>query len=105
VPAQSPEATPTTTLLGVGRTHWRQFAPAWAFPVFVFYGSALAEQLNIGGVFYWVFVIPLFYWSFFRASKPWLSKSAPYLAVVFWAMVVPFLVWGATVFSNILLFG
>jgi hypothetical protein len=85
------------TLLGVAKQNWRLFLPAWLFPPVFLFGSMAAERFAVGVWFYWLVVMPLFFWSFFRASRPWLLKTAPYFQVVFWAIAVPFLVFVATV--------
>ena len=45
--------------------------------------------------------LPAFFWSFFRASRPWLNRTAPYTHTVFWAMVVPFIIWTVAVFTRL----
>jgi hypothetical protein len=89
------------SLTGVVRTHWRSFAPAWVFPLFLLFGGTFAESKDWGGVFFVVAALPLFFWSFFRAVKPWRDRKAPYIAVVFWSMLVPFVVWCVAVLSRL----
>jgi hypothetical protein len=82
--------------------HWRSFAPAWAFPVFFFSGTRVAEAVRQGEPVFLFVAAPLFFWSFWRAMRPVRQGLLAYGPYVFWGMVVPFLIWGAVVFSQAL---
>ena len=87
--------------LSVVKLHWRAFAPAWVFPVFLLYGSVTAERTGHETLFFFCLAVPVFVWSFFRAVRPGLDEEAPVPYVVFWAMVVPFVIWGVAVFLRL----
>jgi hypothetical protein len=83
------------------RMYWRRFLPAWVFPFIFLYGELAANEAGHPVVFFWAVAAPLFFWSFGRATLPWLRQEAHYWHIVFWAMVVPFLIWVFAVFSRI----
>jgi len=90
-----------STLIGTAKIFWRDFVPAWAFPVIFLYGSLAFERLG-PPFLYFCLAAPLFFWSFNRASRPYSQKNARYWHVVFWGMVVPFIVWAFAVISRII---
>lgn len=90
------------TLIATARIFWRDFAPAWAFPFVFLYGFTAFEWL---GFPFWLSVLvagPCFFWSFFRATRPYIQKRASYWHVVFWGMLIPFIVWILAVNSRII---
>jgi hypothetical protein len=89
-------ADPRLSLLGAARTHWKYFALAWAWPVFLYLGGALGlvNQATFGLV-----LLPLFFLGFFRAQLPHHRKQVGYWPTVFWSMLVPFFVWAFIVFG------
>ena len=90
------------TLLAAARVHWRSFAPAWLFPFVFLYGGLASEASGHEQSFFLLIAAPLFFWSFFRATRPLRQAELEYWPCVFWAIIVPFLVWGAAVFSRLL---
>ena len=89
-----------TTLLASARKHWRALAPAWAFPIVFFCGSLLADRIGHPNIFF-VALLPLFFWSFGRASGLWLRREIRYGHAVFWCIIVPFVIWGIAVFAHL----
>ena len=92
-----------TTLGGTARRFWRHFAPAWVFPVVFLYGGVASESLGHALLFFVLVVTPLFFWSFFRSTRPHREKLIPYWHWVFWGVLVPFLVWGVAVLTRLAL--
>ena len=88
-------------LVAAAKAHWRSFLPAWIFPVFFLYGGLASESAGHPALFFWVVAAPLFFWSFFRATRVSIRLKIGYWCCVFWAMVVPFLVWTIAVFSRL----
>ena len=88
-------------LIAVGKAYWRSFLPAWLFPVFFLYGGLASESAGHPELFFWVIAAPLFFWSFFRATRASIQLKIGYWRCVFWAMVVPFLVWTVAVLSRL----
>ncbi len=78
------------SLSDAARSHWRSFLPAWIFPFVFFYGGGVSDSLGHPNLFFFMIALPLFYWSFYRASRPWLQSRVKYWHCVFWAMLVPF---------------
>lgn len=89
------------SLFAAARTFWRSFAPAWLFPFVLLYGGLAAERLGHPGLFFWLFAAPLFFWSYFRASRPWMERRIRYWHGAFWVMLFPFLIWAVAVYSRL----
>lgn len=89
-----------TTFFATAKAHWRSFLPAWVFPVLFLYGSLASESADHFALFFWIVAVPLFFWSFSRATRPSIRLKIGYWRCVFWAMVVPFLVWTAAGLST-----
>jgi hypothetical protein len=51
----------------------------------------MAERTGHVELFYYVVLVPLFFWSFFRSIRPGFMYSEPYFKVVLWAIVAPIL--------------
>jgi hypothetical protein len=81
------------TLLGAAREHWRSFLPAWLFPIVFFYGGKVADRVDHPGLFFFVVAIPLFFWSYGRASSVWTRREISYRHAVLLGLVAPFVVW------------
>lgn len=95
------EESRSISLLDAARSHWRSFLPAWIFPFVFFYGGGLSDSMGHPDLFFFAIAAPLFYWSFYQASCPWLQKRVKYWHCVFWAMLVPFLLGIAAVASRL----
>ncbi|MDP1817280.1 MAG: hypothetical protein Q8K92_22680 [Leadbetterella sp.] len=91
------------SLLDMAKIHWRAFAPMWIFPVFFLAGGTIADQIGHPEIFFWS-ITPLFFWVFFRASKPCRPKEKGYLKCIFWAIFFPLIIWGVAVYARHLLF-
>jgi hypothetical protein len=87
-------------LMNTARVYWRSFAPAWIFPVFFLYGGLASESLGHPLLFFWGIAAPLFLWSFFRAVRV-VEHGVSFWHCVFWAMLVPFVIWAGAVFSRL----
>ena len=90
------------TLIATARIFWRDFAPVWAFPVIFLYGFIAFERLDLPFWLFGLIAAPFFFWSSFRASRPYIQKKASYWHVVFWGMLIPFIVWILAVNSRII---
>jgi hypothetical protein len=99
------ELTQPTNLWGSAKTYWRSFLPAWLFPFVFFYGGGVSDSLGYPNLFFAVVALPLFFWCFFRATRPWHRHQVRYWHCVFWAMVIPFLVGIVAVGSRLALLG
>src|SRR5262245_20196517 len=84
-----------TTLLAAGRMFWRSFAPAWVFPAVLLPIFLVSEKIGHPLLIWWLVEMPLFFWCFLRATRPWLDGRIRYSHQAFWGVVVPFLVWVA----------
>jgi len=93
------------SLAATARDYWRAFAPAWVFPLVFLYGGLASERIGHASLFFWAIATPLFFWSFGRASAPWLRQEVSYWHGVFWSMVMPFLIWVLAVFSRLAVLG
>lgn len=91
-----------TTLIGTGRAFWRNFLPAWIFPVFIIFGGLASDTLGHPLLFFWLVASPLFFWSFFRWARLWLERKVRYWHAAFWGMVFPFIIAVATAFSRLI---
>ena len=81
-------------LFASARRHWRSLLPSWLFPiVFLFGGFALDGAIGHSTLTFWVLWLPLFFWSFSRATTPFRRREMPITHVWVWAMLVPFLLW------------
>lgn len=89
------------TLIKTARIFWRDFAPAWIFPLVFLCGFLVFDSLGHPFLFFWIVAAPLFYWSGNRASRPYFQKKAHYWHVAFWGVLVPFIVWAVAVFSRL----
>ncbi|WP_148282971.1 hypothetical protein [Pseudogulbenkiania sp. NH8B] len=85
--------TSPATLLAVAKVYWRHFAPAWMLPIVLLPVDALSARLGHPLLFFWLIVMPLFFWGIFRGARPWLEHKIKYWHCVFWIMVFPFLIW------------
>jgi hypothetical protein len=91
----------STSLIGAARAHWRSFGPVWVFPLVFLFGGLASERLGHPTLFYWVVALPLFFWAFFRATAVWRKGLLSYWHTVFWAMLVPFLIWAVAVYARL----
>jgi hypothetical protein len=82
------------------KTYWRSYAPAWIFPVFYVFGDLVAEKNGRALLFTWVVATPLFIWSFHRSTLPWRHGKVSYWNYIFWAILVPVIIW---VFAGMIL--
>lgn len=94
------ESTLPATLFKAGKLFWRIFAPAWLFPVVFLYGGIASEELGYPLPFFFFVAIPLFFWSFFRASRPWLDQKIQFWHSAFWGLLLPLLIWTVAVLSR-----
>ncbi|MFK2930811.1 hypothetical protein [Dyella agri] len=92
------------TLLRTVRTYWRAFAPAWIFPAIFLFGGLASDRMGHPNLFFFA-VLPLFFWSFSRATGPWRRGEIRYWHGAFWCLVVPFIVWGVAVFAHLAVVG
>jgi hypothetical protein len=99
------ESTQSTSLWGAAKAHWRNFAPAWVFPIVFFYGGGVSDSLGHPQLFVAFVALPLFFLSFFYAVRPWLRRQIKYWHCMFWVTVFPFLVGFAAVGSRLALLG
>jgi hypothetical protein len=88
-------------LFGAAKLFWREFAPAWIFPVLFLYGGLASERVGHPLAFFWLIAVPLLFWCFARAARPWLQGHLSYWHCVFWSMLVPFAIWAAAVYSRL----
>ena len=91
----------TASLIEAAKIHWRSFAPAWVFPLVFLFGGLASERLGHPALFFWIVALPLFFWAFSRATAVWRKGGLGYWPTVFWAMLVPFLIWAAAVYAGL----
>lgn len=83
------------------KMHWRSFAPMWIFPVVFLYGGETSYAQRHFNIFFWLVALPVFFWSFSRATTLWREGRSNYPQVAFWAGIVPFLIWVMAVYSRL----
>jgi hypothetical protein len=81
------------TFLGAVRKQWQSFLPAWIFPIVFFYGGKVADGVGHPNLFLFVVAIPLFLWSYGRASAVWIRREISYRHAVLMGLVTPFVIW------------
>jgi hypothetical protein len=86
------------SLLNSAKQNWHSFWPAWAFPVLLIFGSVVLEHSSRPLLIFIIIFIPLFFWSFFRATRPWMRQEIKYSHFAFWVILVPFSTWCILVF-------
>ena len=89
------------SLLQSARLFWREFIGAWLFPLFFLLGGVAAERLGHPALFFWLVAMPLFFWAFARASRPWLRKQVKYWHAVVLGMLLPFAVFALAVYARL----
>jgi hypothetical protein len=89
-----------STLLEAARTHWRAFMPAWIFPAVFLFGGVASDRMGHPDIFFFA-VLPLFFWSFARASGPWRRAEIRYWHGIFWCVAAPFVVWILAIFAHL----
>ena len=99
------ESGQSTSFSGIAKTHWRSFMPAWGFPFVFFYGGGVSDSLGYPTLFFVFIALPLFFWSFFRATRAYVQDRAGYWPCVFWGLVVPFFLGIVAVGSRLALLG
>ncbi|ULU24973.1 hypothetical protein [Dyella terrae] len=92
--------THSSTLFDAGKMHWRAFVLAWIFPVVFLFGGLTADRLGYPALFFFA-ILPLFFWSFVRASSPWRRREISYWHGMFWSLAVPFTIWAIAVFIHL----
>lgn len=84
---------PVQTFLDAAKKHWRSFLPAWLFPIVFFYGGKIADRADHPGLFFFAIAIPLFFWSYGRASSVWTRREISYRHAVLMGLLAPLVVW------------
>jgi hypothetical protein len=95
---------PNSTLLGTAAIHWRAFVLAWIFPVIFLLGGLASDQFGYPSLFFFA-LLPLFFWSFSRASGPWRKREISYWHGIFWGLAVPFIIWALAVLTHLAVAG
>lgn len=72
------------------KRNWSYFAWSWAFVAWAVLVGMTVDALGFGRAFFWMST-PLFFYCFFRGTRPWFRGSATYIQTVVWAMLAPFL--------------
>ena len=80
----------THSLFETVRLFWREYLAAWLYPLLLLFGGSASARLGHPVLFLWLVGFPLFFWSFWRASRPWLSKRIPYWHAVVLGVLIPF---------------
>jgi hypothetical protein len=80
------------SLIAVGRRYWLKFLPMWLFPVGFFFTRFLPEGSTRPGqyLYLWVPVVLICLWV---ANLPRREGAATWFQTMFWATLVPFLIW------------
>jgi hypothetical protein len=94
-----------TPLLNSAKQNRRYFWPIWIFPFWFLFGGVALEHSSHPFLIFGLIFIPLFFWSFFRATRPWMRREIKYSHYAFWVMVVPFLTWIVLVYLRIFFVG
>jgi hypothetical protein len=87
------------SLIAVGRQHWRSFFPMWLFPIAFFAGIFVPGWSAHPAAYFFLFWFPLMSLCFWAASAPRRAGLATLWQAFFWAILVPFLIWGTIVFG------
>jgi uncharacterized Tic20 family protein len=94
---------PSHSLFQTARTFWREFFAAWLFPLVFLFGGVASERVGHPVLFFWLVAMPLFFWAFARASRPWLRKQVKYWHAVVLGMLLPFAVFAVAVYLRLLI--
>jgi len=86
-------------LTAVGRRHWRKFLPIWLFPIALFFGIFFPGFAKHAGAYFLLLWFPVTGLCFWTASGPYRQRLVTFPQVLFWAAVVPFLIWTALIAS------
>jgi hypothetical protein len=85
------------SLIAVGRRHWRNFLPIWLFPV-VFFVTLFLPGWSAHPYAYifllWAPILGICTW---LAGAPRRDDLATWSQTVFWATVVPVLIWATLI--------
>jgi hypothetical protein len=84
------------SLIAVGRRHWRTFLPIWLFPVVVFLAIFVPWRSTHLTAFFWFEFVVLGV-CMYIAGSPRRQGLATWSQTMFWAVIVPFLIWGIIV--------
>jgi hypothetical protein len=88
------------TLFETAKLFWRYFSVAWLFPLVFVFGGIELDELGYPLLFFFA-AIPLLFWSFLRASRPWMEQRVQFWHSTFWGIVVPLLIWIGAVLSRL----
>jgi hypothetical protein len=94
---------PPSTLIKTAKIFWRDFAPAWAFPVIFLYGGRASDELGHPLLFFYFVVAPFFFWSLNRAWRPFFQQKVRYWHSLFWGMLLPCVIWAVAVAFNVVI--
>jgi len=87
------------------RVFWRNFAAVWFFPVFFFFGAALAGRITLfpGWLFLAIAFSLLIVGFGYLAFLCFIKHQLSYLSLIVWGMFTPWLIWSALVFAQVAL--
>ena len=83
----------------VVRKYWRRFIFAWLFPVSALCVVLLPAWSSHTGAVFIAVLLPLFFVCYGVALTPVFTKQVPVLVGVFYALVVPFVIWVVLIFT------
>src|SRR4029079_10621998 len=86
------------SLIATAKVFWKSYAPLWAWGMVFQMAILIFDRIGHPFVSWWLVGMPLFFWSFARASRPWLQRRVRYWHQVFWGMLIPFVVFGLAMF-------
>jgi hypothetical protein len=88
------------SLFETAKMFWRYFVVAWVFPVVLVYAGIGLAELEHPLIFFMT-ALPLLFWSFFRASRPWMGQRVQFWYSATLGIVFPLLVCAGTVLVNL----
>jgi hypothetical protein len=84
------------------KTHWRKFLPMWIFaPTYMVLGPTFLNNVPHPDLVWYVVIMPIFFWSFFRASSPWRKREIPYPHAIIWTIICPFVLAALVTFVRV----
>jgi hypothetical protein len=82
-----------STLIAVGRRHWRSFLPMWLFPVAFLFSVFLPGFSSHPSAYFFLLCFPVMLTCFWVAAGPRRAGLVTTNQAAFWVIIVPFLIW------------
>lgn len=85
--------------MSIATSHWKWFAFMWAWPFLFLAMIFLPGFASHSLIVFFAIDFPAMVVCFYLASKPYRDKKITLGQSVWWACIVPFLIWAALIFG------